>query len=129
MKQSRTIQSLVVAASVLLPALLVLLPGGVLAAEQMTQHLELTGHWVGWLSICLFLLAYLLVMAEEFTHLRKSKPVIGMLTGLGYWQIFGFVLKKTCHRYHFGRQENAQQDEQLGEIVSFDVFPMSTTFR
>jgi NhaD family Na+/H+ antiporter len=36
----------------------------------------LTGHWVGIAAISVFVLAYLLVMAEEFTHLRKSKPVI-----------------------------------------------------
>ena len=36
----------------------------------------LTGHWVGIAAIGVFVLAYLLVMAEEFTHLRKSKPVI-----------------------------------------------------
>lgn len=39
-------------------------------------NLDLTGHWAGFLSIAVFVLAYLLVMAEEFTHLKKSKPVI-----------------------------------------------------
>jgi len=38
--------------------------------------LDLTGHWVGYAAIAIFALSYLLVMAEEFTHLRKSKPVI-----------------------------------------------------
>jgi NhaD family Na+/H+ antiporter len=46
------------------------------AAGMQNDQLELTGHWVGFLSIGIFLLAYVLVMAEEFTHLRKSKPVI-----------------------------------------------------
>jgi NhaD family Na+/H+ antiporter len=53
-----------------------MLPGLVLAMETATQPLDLTGHWVGLFSIAIFVLAYLLVMAEEFTHLRKSKPVI-----------------------------------------------------
>ena len=46
---------------------------------------DLTGNWVGITSIALFVIAYLLVMAEEFTHLRKSKPVIlaaGIIWGL-----------------------------------------------
>jgi len=37
---------------------------------------HLTGHWVGITAIALFACAYLLVMSEEFTQLRKSKPVI-----------------------------------------------------
>jgi NhaD family Na+/H+ antiporter len=38
--------------------------------------LDLTAHPVGYLSLLIFVLAYGLVMAEEFTQLRKSKPVI-----------------------------------------------------
>ncbi|MDH3870963.1 MAG: sodium:proton antiporter NhaD [Gammaproteobacteria bacterium] len=53
-----------------------ILPGFVLAAENGGQPLDLTDHWVGFFAIAIFILAYLLVMAEEFTLLRKSKPVI-----------------------------------------------------
>jgi len=71
-------------------ALLALLPGGLMAAEHMAeaQPLNLTDHWVGLVSIAIFLVAYLLVMAEEFTHLRKSKPVIigaGLIWALIAW--------------------------------------------
>ncbi len=38
--------------------------------------MDLTGHWVGTAALLVFGLAYLLVVVEEFTHLRKSKPVI-----------------------------------------------------
>ena len=38
--------------------------------------MDLTGHWVGVVALLVFGLAYLLVIVEEFTHLRKSKPVI-----------------------------------------------------
>lgn len=55
---------------------LLTLPVVTLAAEPAAQPLDLTGHWVGWFAIAIFVLAYVLVMAEEFTHLRKSKPVI-----------------------------------------------------
>lgn len=37
---------------------------------------DLTGHWVGLVGLGLFVLAYGLVIAEETTHLRKSKPVV-----------------------------------------------------
>jgi Na+/H+ antiporter NhaD/arsenite permease-like protein len=37
---------------------------------------DLTSHWVGITAIGVFGLSYALVIAEEFTHLRKSVPVI-----------------------------------------------------
>jgi NhaD family Na+/H+ antiporter len=66
---------------------LLLMPGLTLAAEG-GPPLDLTGHWVGFTAIGIFVLAYALVMAEEFTHLRKSKPVIlaaGLIWGLIAW--------------------------------------------
>ncbi len=38
--------------------------------------IDLTDHAVGYIALLLFVIAYGVVMAEEFTHLRKSKPVI-----------------------------------------------------
>jgi NhaD family Na+/H+ antiporter len=38
--------------------------------------MDLTAHWVGITAIAVFGLAYIFVIAEEFTHLRKSVPVI-----------------------------------------------------
>jgi len=72
--------------SVLLWSLL-LIPGIALATEG-GQPLDLTGEWVGFAAIGIFIVAYALVMAEEFTHLRKSKPVIlaaGMIWALIAW--------------------------------------------
>lgn len=40
------------------------------------EPLNLTTHAAGIAALVIFALAYALVMAEEFTHLRKSKPVI-----------------------------------------------------
>lgn len=76
---------------VIIVSLLSAMPEATLAAEQMidSQQLDLTGHWAGWLSIGLFVFAYLFVMAEEFTHLRKSKPVI-IAAGL-IWAIIAWV--------------------------------------
>lgn len=60
---------------------LLFLPGLALAstgASTGSEHstLNLTSHAVGYAAIAVFVLAYILVMAEEFIHLRKSKPVI-----------------------------------------------------
>jgi NhaD family Na+/H+ antiporter len=57
--------------------LLMLAFGGVAFAADMAGHpIDLTTSAVGYFSLAIFVLAYLFVMAEEFTHLRKSKPVI-----------------------------------------------------
>ena len=73
----------------LAPALLLLLvPATGLAAGQR-ELLDLTHHWAGFFGIAVFVLAYLLVMAEEFTHLRKSKPVI-LAAGL-IWAVVAWV--------------------------------------
>lgn len=81
---------LVCVALALLAGVLACLPGTAHAAGQVAAtHLELTGHWVGFAAIALFLIAYGLVMAEEFTHLRKSKPVI-LAAGI-IWGLIGAV--------------------------------------
>jgi len=56
--------------------------------EALTQPIDLTVSGIGIFSIFVFVLAYALVMAEEFTHLRKSKPVIiaaGVIWGVIAW--------------------------------------------
>lgn len=39
-------------------------------------QLDLTGSTVGIFAVVIFVIAYLLVMGEEYLHLRKSKPVL-----------------------------------------------------
>jgi NhaD family Na+/H+ antiporter len=53
------------------------------------SFLLLTRSWVGYTSLTVFILAYALVAAEEFTHLRKSKPVI--LAAGAIWAMIGFA--------------------------------------
>jgi NhaD family Na+/H+ antiporter len=57
-------------------------------ASEAAERLDLTASWVGIAAVLLFFVAYLVVMAEEFTHLRKSKPVMlaaGVIWGLIAW--------------------------------------------
>ena len=69
----------------LLPFLL-LFPGYLFAsAGDGIVRFDLTQHIIGFSAIAIFILAYAFVMAEEFTHLRKSKPVIlaaGIIWGI-----------------------------------------------
>ncbi len=58
---------------------------GVFASESQGTTLDLTNHWVGFVAIFIFVAAYVLVIAEEKIHLRKSKPVLlaaGLIWGL-----------------------------------------------
>ena len=52
-------------------------------ASDSTLHkaYDLTQHWIGYVVLALFFLAYLLVMLEDKIHLKKSKPVL-MLAGI-----------------------------------------------
>jgi Na+/H+ antiporter NhaD/arsenite permease-like protein len=45
------------------------------AASDPTRP-DLTMHWVGYAALGIFAAAYILVIAEEATRLRKSKPVV-----------------------------------------------------
>lgn len=57
-------------------------------ASEGADRLDLTASWVGITAVLLFFVAYLVVMAEEFTHLRKSKPVMlaaGVIWALIAW--------------------------------------------
>ncbi|MEM9533191.1 MAG: sodium:proton antiporter NhaD [Pseudomonadota bacterium] len=47
-----------------------------LAFGAAVGQMDLTAHWVGFAALGIFVAAYSLVIAEEFTHLRKSKPVM-----------------------------------------------------
>lgn len=66
------------------------IPGITLASSAGSgNHIDLTSSWVGYASLLLFVLAYALVMAEEYTHMRKSKPVL-LAAGL-IWGIIAYV--------------------------------------
>jgi Na+/H+ antiporter NhaD/arsenite permease-like protein len=78
--------------------------------------LNLTAHWAGYLSIIIFLAAYALVIFEESTHMRKSKPV--MLAGGLIWALIGIAYMQA------GRADEAHEQavhiiEEYGELFLF----------
>jgi len=73
----------------LIPLMLAFLPKLALASETSGNLLDLTNHTVGYAALIIFALAYAFVMAEEFTHLRKSKPV--MLAAGVIWAMIGYM--------------------------------------
>ena len=52
-------------------------------------HMDLTAHWGGYAAVALFVAAYVLVIAEEYTHLRKSQPV--MMAAGAIWGVLAIV--------------------------------------
>jgi len=58
-------------------------------ASVDSETLDLTSHWAGYIALVLFVIAYIFVMVEEFTHFRKSKPVI-LVAGI-IWAVIGWV--------------------------------------
>lgn len=68
------------------------------AGEGHGEILDLTSHSAGYAAIIIFIIAYLLVMAEEFTHMRKSKPVLlaaGIIWGVIAWIYSGQGMPHT----------------------------------
>lgn len=73
----------------ILTVLMMLLVPELALAASNGNTLDLTNHPVGYASLAIFVIAYLFVMAEEFTHLRKSKPVI-LAAGI-IWALIGYI--------------------------------------
>ncbi|MCE2570225.1 sodium:proton antiporter NhaD [Motilimonas eburnea] len=76
--------------------------------------------------IGLFLLT--IVMAVSAHSLLGMPPVLGMMTGLGFLQFFGYYLRRTLNKSLARKRALAEQanDEArlhyLGSVVPFDVF-------
>jgi NhaD family Na+/H+ antiporter len=75
--------------SLLTALMLAFSPKLAMASENSVHLLDLTQHTVGYAALIIFAIAYAFVMAEEFTHLRKSKPVL-LAAGI-IWAMIGYV--------------------------------------
>lgn len=85
-------------------------------------RLDLTGQWVGFTALALFFVAYLAVMAEEFTHLRKSKPVMlaaGVIWGLIAWY---YQQHEISHVVEAALRHNL---EEYAELMLFLIVAMT----
>jgi NhaD family Na+/H+ antiporter len=70
------------------------------ASGLTTEPADLTDSRIGYLAVGIFIAAYLLVMAEEYLHLRKSKPVL-VAAGI-IWALIGW------HYVYLGMPELAE---------------------
>ncbi len=78
--------------------------------QNKGSELDLTAHWVGFAAIAVFVLAYALVIAEEFTHLRKSVSVI-----LGAGIIWAII----AQQYVSGGMDHAAEEAVKDFLVEF----------
>lgn len=67
--------------------------GIALAADAAPLLPPMTLHWSGYLALATFLFAILLVSFEEYTHLRKSKPVV--ISAGVIWSLIGWYAMHT----------------------------------
>jgi NhaD family Na+/H+ antiporter len=91
-------------------------------ASEGAERLDLTASWVGITSVLLFFAAYLVVMAEEFTHLRKSKPV--MLAAGIIWALIAWYYQSHAipHVVEVALRHNL---EEYAELMLFLIVAMT----
>lgn len=65
------------------------------ASEAAAGHLNMTNSMLGMAALAIFVIGYGLVIAEEFIHLRKSKPVI-LAAGI-IWVLVALLAKSVEH--------------------------------
>ena len=71
----------------------------------------------------MFLFFCTICTAVSFHTFYYLPPMVGMMTGLAYLQIFGYYLKATHHRYAERGTWHAQKAQETpGDVVPFDVF-------
>lgn len=105
----------------LLFILLVALPG-LGWAMSTGETLDLTSHWVGYTAIAVFVFAYVFVMAEEFMHLRKSKPVL-LAAGV-IWILIAFVYSQHGD-HHTAETAIRHNILEYGELFLFLLVAMT----
>ncbi len=101
--------------------ILLLFPGITLAGEAIPP-INLTQHWVGIASLVIFIITYMAVMTEEYTQLRKSKPVVlsaGILWGLIAWYY------QSVGMPHLVEAAFKQTLEEYAEVLLFLIVAMT----
>ena len=105
----------------ILPAALIS-PAAWAAEAENAGALDLTAHDIGIAALVLFLIAYAFVIAEEFLHLRKSKPVV-VAAGI-IWALVG-----TAYAMHGSTEyavENLRHNLlEYGELLLFLLSAMT----
>jgi len=88
--------------------------------------LQETASTTGLISLFIFICAYLLVASEEYTHIRKSKPVL-LASGI----IWLLVSELSVHKYGFTKEQIESLIKhdlmEYGELLLFLIVSMTYT--
>ena len=84
--------------------------------------LAMTQHWIGYLCIAIFVLAYALVIAEESLHLRKSKP---MMVAAGVIWAFVAIAARMNGNPDFASSAVSHNLFEYGELFLFLLVAMT----
>ncbi|MCB1681286.1 MAG: sodium:proton antiporter NhaD [Alphaproteobacteria bacterium] len=106
--------------AVFLFAFLIFCPFMAEARMASLDHLKVGSHPAGILCIIIFVVSYLAVLSEEYTHLSKSKPV---LLGAGLMWVVIALIAPSYGVDHSGMR--AAVFHGLGEYASLMLFLLS----
>ena len=81
------------------------------------MYIDLTTNYIGIISLIIFIIANLVVMIEEFTHLRKSKPVI--ISAALIWGLIAFYYSSKGIHNETLEQASLAEEKVLSLIKSF----------
>ena len=87
------------------------------------MEINLTTSYVGILSLIIFIIAYAAVMVEEFSHLRKSKPVI--ISAALIWGIIAFYFSSNKEIGHEIEQALNHNILEFAELFLFLLVAMT----
>ena len=94
-----------------------------LGADDKLLNLDITDSFPAIIAVIVFVLAYLLVMAEEYTHLRKSKPVI-VAAGV-IWGIVAYMAVKMGLDNHSSSYAFKHTFLEFAELFTFLLVAMT----
>lgn len=97
-------------------------PGVAGAAGNAAPPMDFTMHWAGVLAVAVFIIAYGFVIAEETSHLRKSKPTM-VAAGI-IWAIVALVYAAHGDT-HTAEQAVRHNLLEFGELFLFLLAAMT----
>lgn len=72
-------------------------------------------------GVIMLLFLATIATAVSFHNFLHLPPMMGMMTGLGYLQIFGFYLRKT-HSRDLPNYSETTANEMVGDVTAFEIF-------
>ncbi|MGP1485981.1 MAG: sodium:proton antiporter NhaD [Campylobacter sp.] len=87
------------------------------------ENIDLTGTWVGILSLVIFVAGYFFIAAEENFHINKAKPAI--FIGTFMFLLIGLYLIANGHDVHNMQHEVEHLILEISQIVFFLMVAMT----